>query len=618
VSIQSAEKDLKEYERLSGRQPQPKADSTSPASLYQDWEESDDTLEGWMTGQVKKAALRQDIFGQGLQFGRPAMISSAAPAMIPVSGAKQDTTIPFKALISAANAQLDWLREVERMVLEHGGKTAKELNPALIQFDAALLSGTQMTPKEEGVSSLAQKKTVPLEYKVYRLYYQSEPVAAHQKALYAQLFTACWKGDTKTVERLCLPPKSGKRDRHATYIQVASEVLPSTGSLGGGKSTDYCTEKGSVSHPIIIGYSTLAVAILAKRWDTAKAIISIAKAQYQKSEEDPQSFQPFENFDGSDEEYDSDMSVDDYDEPVSQPQLVDLANRLSTVKTSVGPDRLFAAYSLMRGEEKILQNGTPLTFALEDADVQSVEQVLALGQMCDPPITIGPQHLSNVIKSDGPAMLDYIIRRFGFGISIGNDEQEHEPASDDHDGKVPNGKKTSKTYLGLNVQGRKRKDLATKGDPDAPTMVMRNDLPLIWLAAQLNASKILTWLVTSAPLDAYKAYMNSSNDEAALAMKHLPKFEQKFPELIGSTVNDVGENAMLAHLSGGTPKIATIKLLFSSLPDLKTAFVYGKVEGLKITTLQYVCAANLPTEIVDFFLAKAGADPVVTDRDYKG
>jgi len=88
--------------------------------------------------------------------------------------------------------------------------------------------------------------------------------------------------------------------------------------------------------------------------------------------------------------------------------------------------------------------------------------------------------------------------------------------------------------------------------------------------------------------------------------------------LIGSTVNDVGENAMLAHLSGGTPKIATIKLLFSSLPDLKTAFVYGKVEGLKITTLQYVCAANLPTEIVDFFLAKAGADPVVTDRDYKG
>jgi len=297
---------------------------------------------------------------------------------------------------------------------------------------------------------------------------------------------------------------------------------------------------------------------------------------------------------------------------------VDLANRLSTVKTSVGPDRLFASYNIMRGEEKILRNGTPLTFALEDADVRSFEQILALGQMCDHPITIGPQDLSNVIKSDEPAMLDCIIRRFGFGISIGNDEQEQEPASDDHDGKVPNQKKTSKTYLGLNVQGRKRKDLATKGDPDAPTMVTKSELPLIWLAAQLNASKILTWLVTSAPLDAYKAYMNSSNDEAALAMKRLPKFEQKFPNLIGSTVNDVGENVMLAHLSGGSAKVETIKLLFSLLPDLKTAFVYGRVEGLKITTLHYVCATNPPTEIVDFFLGKAGADPVVTDRDYKG
>jgi hypothetical protein len=357
---------------------------------------------------------------------------------------------------------------------------------------------------------------------------------------------------------------------------------------------------------------------LAKRWDTAKAIISIAKAQYQKTEEDSQPFQPFENSDGSDEEYDSDMSVDDYDEPVSQPQLVDLANRLSTVKTSVGPHSLFAAYNLIRGEEKILQNGTPLTFALENADIPSFEQVLALGQMCDPPITIGPQHLSNVLKSDEPAMLDYIIRKFGFGISIGNDEQEHEPASDDHDGKVPNLKKTSKTYLGLNVRGRKRKDLATKGDPDAPKTSTKGELPLIWLAAQLNASKILTWLATPAPLDAYMAYMNSSNDEAALAMKRLPKFEQKFPDLIGSTVNDVGENVMLAHLSGGSPKIDTIKLLFSAFPDLKTAFVYGRVEGLKITTLQYVCAANLRTEIVDFFLAKAGVDPVVTDRDYRG
>jgi len=207
-----------------------------------------------MTGQVKKAALNQGIpgqgilgqglFGQGLQFVQP-MLSTAAPARMLASNVKQDTSTPFKALVSTAKAQLDWLREVEQMVLKHGGKTAKELNPAAVpknpptmQFGAAMLSSKQATPKEEDIASLTQKKTVPLEYRVYRLYYQSEPVAAHQKALYAQLFTACWKGDTKTVERLCLPPKSGKHDRHATYIQVAAEVLPSTGNMGCGMSTE--------------------------------------------------------------------------------------------------------------------------------------------------------------------------------------------------------------------------------------------------------------------------------------------------------------------------------------------------------------------------------------------
>lgn len=163
------------------------------------------------------------------------------------SGAPQDTTTPYKALIFAANAQLDWLREVEQIVTENGGKTAMELDPVEepVYPSPPLWGGakrlTQTTPKIEDATSLAPKKTVPLEYKIYRDHYQSsEPVAAHQKALYAQLFAACWKGDTKTIERLCLPPKSGKRDRHATYIQVAAEVFPSSGGMGCGKSSGLC------------------------------------------------------------------------------------------------------------------------------------------------------------------------------------------------------------------------------------------------------------------------------------------------------------------------------------------------------------------------------------------
>ena len=361
------------------------------------------------------------------------------------------------------------------------------------------------------------------------------------------------------------------------------------------------------------GYSTLAVAILAKRWDTAKAIISIAKAQYQKPEEEERRVQSYNDSDDSD--YDSDMSVDDYDEPVSKPQLVDLANRLSTVKTAVPVGRLFAYYTRIQPGEKEPRSGTPLTFALEDADVQAFEQVLAIGEMCDPPITMTPQLLGSVIKSDEPALLDAVIRKFGFGLPVQTELEELEtnPQHTIAEGESHGKKKTSKTYLGLNVNRVKRVDLATKGDPDAPTQIADKQIPLVWQAAQLNASKILTWLASSAPLEAYQTYMKTSTDEVAIAMKRLPKFGQRFPSLIGSTPTDIGENAVLAHLSGDSPKVETLQLLFSLYPDLKPAFVHKRVQGLQITTLHYICEKNLATEIFDFF-TRQGADALVTDH----
>jgi len=536
---------------------------------------------------------------------------------------EQDTATPYKALMAAATMQLKWLRKVEQIVLKYGGKTSKELDPSLDQqpeqTEVAPVLVKQAGESDQGESPLNQKKTVRLVYKVYRSRCDPEPVAAHLVTLYAQLFEACWKGETKTVERLCLPPRSGKRDRNATYIQVTAEVSPADTNFGVISKPIQCNVKRYLisNHFVVLitGYSTLAIAILAKRWDTAKAIISIAKAQYHKNEEDPQRFPPFENSDDS-EEYDSDMSADDYDEPVSKPQMIDLANRLSILKTSVGPEKLFGGYPDYRADEKVVRVGTPLSHALQNGDINSLKQISALGQMCDPPITLDSQSVSSAILSDEPAVLDFIIRRFGFGIDIQHDEEEHETGHDEH-GRV-SGKKTSKTYLGLNVGGRKRKDLVAKGDPNAPPVKLRTQIPLIWRAAGQNALKVLAWLVTSGPLDAYKAYMKGSSDETALAMKSIPNFEQKFPSLIGATVTDVGENVMLAHLSRGSAKLETIKFLFSLFPDLQTVFVRKAVEGLRLTSLHYVCAANLGTEIFDFFLGKTGADFVVTDRDYKG
>lgn len=159
----------------------------------------------------------------------------ALPQPVSQTVVEEDPSIPYEALITAAKAQLGWMKEVEEVIVAHGGKTAKEINPSSWQsIDMPWSSNSytqpiQLSQNTAAISPLSDPKTVSLQYKVYRTQHWSEPVAVHLTALYAELFEACWKGDTATVERLCLPPKSGKRDKNATYLQVAAEVVPLTG-----------------------------------------------------------------------------------------------------------------------------------------------------------------------------------------------------------------------------------------------------------------------------------------------------------------------------------------------------------------------------------------------------
>lgn len=47
--------------------------------------------------------------------------------------------------------------------------------------------------------------------------------------------------------------------------------------------------------------------------------------------------------------------------------------------------------------------------------------------------------------------------------------------------------KNTKVYLGLNVHGKKRKDLATKGDPKALSAINTNTIPILRKAAREGA-----------------------------------------------------------------------------------------------------------------------------------
>jgi hypothetical protein len=237
--------------------------------------------------------------------------------------------------------------------------------------------------------------------------------------------------------------------------------------------------------------------------------------------------------------------------------------------------------------------------------------------MCEPAITFTESESQTAIYQDNPEMLDFAMRRFGHGIILDTEDDEEEQDNGGEEKKKK--KKIPKMYLGLNFHGRKRKDLASKGDPDAPDTSEKEILPPIWTAARHNSEKVLRWLATSGPLEAYKAYMQAApeTDERAQALRRLgvANLERQLPSLLGATSTRLGENAVLAHLTSVSPELKTIKLLFELWPNMKTSFVHQRLEGLNMTPLLYICATNQHKEIFDFFLAQR-VDPLVVD--YRG
>lgn len=174
------------------------------------------------------------------------------PPTAEVASKKLDLTVPLTALEKISRAHLSWLREVEQALVSRGAKTAKELNPLLEEAQVPPLSQKDSSPF--GVNAFAQRLTPLLGtpsgphsiappalvtrlpsapsvlYKIYRgeNHYNTEPVATYLVDQYAALFDACWKGDVRTIERLCLPPKSGKRSKDAMYLQISAEVVPAS------------------------------------------------------------------------------------------------------------------------------------------------------------------------------------------------------------------------------------------------------------------------------------------------------------------------------------------------------------------------------------------------------
>lgn len=194
------------------------------------WPDTDpnNTFLGWLTATNKSYILKkqseQDSEGQEKKQNAQKIKEQE----------DEVTTLKLEALVKFAKAQLEQLQAVEKEIKAHGGKTRMQLNiPRMTSGSATpkrmLLTTRRSTQPVTPVipeGSLGNK--MPVVYRVYRSMWNSEQVGSHLTAQYEQLFEACWKGDNHTIERLCLPSKTGntKRAKDATYLQIAAEVAP--------------------------------------------------------------------------------------------------------------------------------------------------------------------------------------------------------------------------------------------------------------------------------------------------------------------------------------------------------------------------------------------------------
>ncbi|KAJ6473130.1 ankyrin repeat protein, partial [Mycena sanguinolenta] len=408
--------------------------------------------------------------------------------------------------------------------------------------------------------------------------WHQEPVPVFLNALYDQLFEACFTGANEKVQELCLP--AAKPDKDATLLQIAVAVAD-----GGNRYSRS-------------GLTPLFAAVCGRHWDTARLILAISAAQYKPSAKtDRFTTSNIDLDDDSDNESDN---SDDSDGTVEQDTInfVDIANRPSTIECEAHPSALFnAAHD--NSDRHLIRK------AITDDDLEAFVNVLNLYKHCPKHVDFPNYVIEAIALNDRVEMLDEYIRRTGSGIKIRvNDTDEDEIVT------VVNDK--NRIYLGLNVHGKKRTDLAKRNDPDASQHEEKAEVPLVWRAISSGATNILDYLQSERPLTAYKFYAASNSSENAMILRRTTDLKKVLPEWLGWSVTSLGESPLIVAIVG--KKLEIVKYLFEKSPRLMASSLHERVKFLGMNPLMIAVQLGCDSDLIDFLLAKS-ISPALTDQN---
>ncbi|XP_006457063.1 hypothetical protein AGABI2DRAFT_181422 [Agaricus bisporus var. bisporus H97] len=401
------------------------------------------------------------------------------------------------------------------------------------------------------------------------------PVPEVQYDHYDELFEAAFKGDDANIERLCTIGAHS----NATPLRVTVETR-----LDDNK----------------FGPTPLYAAIVGKRWATAKLIIGIAAAQYRdENAEDKDKLKAAlfdlvdgQEFDDGEDDGGSCHSEETADPRQRQSKFIDIAKKIS-LRTDAHPSLLVnAGVDYTIGDEN--HRSTLLAKAVKENDFNAFIHLFDIQESVDKKVCDEHGPLSEfILGADNPKFLDELIRRMGVGIDVETARKttgDVQPiASNDQ----------NRLYLGLNIHGQKRADLARKGDPNASQNEIKH-LPLVWRAVAQGAKSILEYLSSDKPLLAYKYFATNGDGDKAEWLRHSKSLESSLTELLGWRITPLGESPLT--MAAAHRQVEVLPVLFSKAPKLM-----GSALHQKWNIYHWLCY-NKANVIVEYLLERLPQD----------
>ncbi|KDR74215.1 hypothetical protein GALMADRAFT_123653 [Galerina marginata CBS 339.88] len=498
----------------------------------------------------------------------------------------------------------EFLVELQNILKTQDGKTWKDLYPSL-ETHASLSLDSSL---ETLIARLAQSTAKEARDYSYAFIvssgYNRQNVPEHTVSAYDELYEACYSGDNDKVQRLCLP--------------VEGQGATATPGLSGPLNISVKMIDKSISTYDVTGYTPLFAALAGRRWSTAKLVLAIATAQYHPdNEEDNIKFDTDVDMDDDSDNESCDSDNSDITVERKEIKFVDIATRPSAVQTDVHPKKMLDHRISWRKPRDAPPGGinmmqvNPLTKAVAERDLEAFVHIANLYDSLPQAVELGTDVLSSIMQQDQPDILDEYIRRTGAGIDVAgarkdsglkDGEAELQVASND----------ANRMYLGLNVHGKKRMDLASKNDPNAVHNDEKAQVPLVWQAARGAAKGILSYLASDRPLVAYKFFAASHSDAKAIwfrrmlggkdASKASGELETRLPAWLGWTISPLGESPLIAAIIAKDLEI--VKLLAKLEPSLIAQALQTKIKFINVNVLLFAVRNQCDVKLIDYLLSR--------------